>query len=45
MKNNMRTYHHYGKESHYRRNYKDCLATMKAKKLIKASASCEFMLE
>jgi hypothetical protein len=41
----IRACHHCGKESHYRRSYKDYLAIMKAKKLIEASASCEFMIE
>ena len=34
------SYHHYSKESHYKRNYKDYLATMKAKKLIKVYDNC-----
>jgi hypothetical protein len=37
IKNDRGAYHHCGNESYYRRNWKNYLTTMKAKKLIKAS--------
>jgi hypothetical protein len=43
--NDKDTCHHYGKENHYRRNCKDYLPIVKAKKLIEASTSCVFMIE
>jgi hypothetical protein len=39
IKNDKGTRHHYVKESHYKRNYKDDLAVMKVKNLTEASTS------
>jgi hypothetical protein len=45
IKNDEGTCHYYGKENHYRRNYKDYLTIVKAKKFIEIYASCVFMVE
>jgi hypothetical protein len=45
IKNDEGICHHCGKENHHRRNYKDYLTTVKAKKFIEVYASCVFMVE